>query len=252
MLSSWFYTYCRWYLPAHEPRHVLPVHFDYSAGRQAQVWMPLLKPSPLAESLSPPAKPYSPAAAGLRGLLTTSSSSPRSSSSKFRTSGFGFSPASRFRSSSSASSSSSNGTRDSFWARVSGASRRRRRAAARAAAASAAAVMHDIGNGVSVPEGDWLVPMRGETQLAVELEMPGWPEPDMVQVRQYACINREYACINREYACIHREYACINREYACINREYACINREYACTTGSMLAAPTAVALCTHSNGQGP
>lgn len=54
--------------------------------------------------------------------------------------------------------------------------------------------MHDIGNGVFVPEGDWLVPMRGETQLAVELEMPGWPEPDMVQVRQYACINREYAC----------------------------------------------------------
>jgi hypothetical protein len=43
--------------------------------------------------------------------------------------------------------------------------------------------MHDVGNGVSVPEGDWLVPLKGETSLTVELEMPGWSQADMVQVR---------------------------------------------------------------------
>lgn len=43
--------------------------------------------------------------------------------------------------------------------------------------------MHDLGNGVLVPEGDWLVPMEGDTSLTVELEMPGWSQPDMVQVR---------------------------------------------------------------------
>lgn len=65
---------------------------------------------------------------------------------------------------------------------LAGRSRRRRKAAARAAAAAAASTLYDIGNGVSVPEGDWLVPMKGETSLTVELEMPGWPQADMVQV----------------------------------------------------------------------
>jgi hypothetical protein len=63
-----------------------------------------------------------------------------------------------------------------------GRARRRRRAAARAAAAATSGVQYDVGTGVSLPDGDWLVPLKGATQLAVELEMPGSPQPDMVQV----------------------------------------------------------------------
>lgn len=165
----------RWYLPTYEPRHVLPLQFDYSArSSQAEVWLPLLKPTPMTESLSPPPKPYTAAAAGLRGFLAPSSSFARRRTSALG--GFGQAAANSHR------KGGDNSVPDSWWGRISGASRRRRRAAARAAAAEAAAVMHDVGNGVAVPEGDWLVPLRGETQLSVELEMPPWPEPDMVHV----------------------------------------------------------------------
>lgn len=172
----------RAYLPSHKARHNLPLHFDYAAGpSQAMVWVPLLKPCPLADSLSPPAKPYTAASAGLRGFLTPGSSS---YSRRSKISGLGFSPVSRH----SSGGAADNSTTDGLWARISGRSRRRRRAAARAAAAADSSVMHDVGNGVSVPEGDWLVPLWGETQLAVELEMPGWPQADMVQVSLLAAV----------------------------------------------------------------
>ena len=112
---------CRWYLPAHEASHSLPLHFDYAAGPAAAVvWVPLLKPSHLADSLSPPSKPYTAAAAGLRGFLTPSSSSSygrQSSSSSGRT-GLGFSPLSRHSSSGSSSDNSTAG--EGLWARISG------------------------------------------------------------------------------------------------------------------------------------
>lgn len=107
----------RWYLPAHEARHELPLQFDYAAGPQAAVvWTPLLKPTAVAESLTAPGRLYAPAAAGLRGLLSPGgSSTPRSSSSSGRA-GLGFSPLSRH----SKGSSSDNSTGDGFWARITG------------------------------------------------------------------------------------------------------------------------------------
>lgn len=208
----------RWYLPAFEAHHLLPLHFEYSEGSpsQATVWLPLLRPSPFSASLPPPLAVTPARAAGLAasGPLPSSSSFSFSAGSSGSTGGssggsgsfggLGFSPLSRRSSSgnsgsndaaaagSSDTDSSSSGGKGGgnkgggFITRLLSARRRRQRAAAAAAAAAAAeaSVGYDVGNGVLVPESEWLLPLRGATSLAVELDMPGWPATHMVQVSE--------------------------------------------------------------------
>jgi hypothetical protein len=78
--------------------------------------------------------------------------------------GLGASPANRLRSSGSSGGSGSG-------------SRGRRRGGSSSSSSGV-----DVGGGVRVPERDWLVPPHGKMQLTVELDMPDWPEPDLVQV----------------------------------------------------------------------
>jgi hypothetical protein len=49
---------CRWYLPAHEARHTLPLHFDYAAGPAAiVVWALLLQHTSAAVAAAVAAAP---------------------------------------------------------------------------------------------------------------------------------------------------------------------------------------------------
>lgn len=181
------------------------MHFDYAAGPSAAgAWIPLLRTSPITATLSPPHQRVSAAAAGLspiqiQGNLgpgsSLSFSSSGSSSSGAATAGFwgheggflglGFGPASR----AAAAASKSKVTASSGWFRRSRAKAGKGSSSRRSTSSSSSGVGGglfggvDVGVGVYVPERDWLVPLWGRMGMKVVLEMPGWPETDLVQVR---------------------------------------------------------------------
>lgn len=174
------------------------MHFDYAAGpATAGAWLPLLHPSPLTAALSPPPHRVSAAAAGfapiqIQGSLGPGSTISLSSSSSSNNKGtavataqpagfwgqdggflgLGFSPASR--------AAVKQGNR-SGWLR-----RKGRGSSSSSSSVSSSGGLPggvDVGSGVFVPEKEWLVPQWGKMGLSVELELPGWPETDLVQVR---------------------------------------------------------------------
>jgi hypothetical protein len=197
---------CRWYLPAQQTHVSLPLHFDYAAGPAAAgAWLPLLRQTPLTATLTPPPnqQPLSAAAAALSfqgnlgpgGSFSVASSDADGSAGGLgfgRQLGFlglGFGPVSRAADRGGPNSRQRSGSRGWFGLGFgrSSSSRGRGKGNAAAPGTTDGAVFRaggvDVGSGVVVPEGEWLVPSWGRMGLAVELEMPRHPEPDLVQVR---------------------------------------------------------------------
>jgi hypothetical protein len=208
---------CRWYLPAHQTHVSLPLHFDYAAGPSAAgAWLPLLRQTPLTAVLTPPAHQHpltTPAALSFQGSLGPGGSFSVASSNADGSNpggvlgfgrqlgflGLGFGPASR----AVAASSRQRGGRS--WLGLGfGRSRNNRKSNAAAPGTTDGAVFRaggvDVGSGVVVPEREWLVPSWGRMGMAVELEMPLRPEPDLVQVR---LLNKGLSC------CFSRLVLCV-------------------------------------------
>lgn len=147
---------------------MLPLYMDYAAGPSAAgAWVPLLRNTPLTATLTPPSHQRPPPAASgisMQGSFSLGADSGFGSQLGFL--GLGFGPGSR-----AVARQSSRG-----WLGRSKGARQQR------SSSSGAARGVDVGSGVVVPEGDWLVPLWGRLGLQVELEVPRWPESDLVQV----------------------------------------------------------------------
>ncbi|KAF6264817.1 hypothetical protein COO60DRAFT_22651 [Scenedesmus sp. NREL 46B-D3] len=186
----------RWYLPAQHAHVSLPLHFDYAAGPAAAgAWLPLLRQTPATAVLTPPPhqQPLSAAAAlsfqgslGPGGSFSVASETAGGGSGgglgfgrQLGFLGLGFGPASR------AAGGAAGGRQRSSRGWLRGFGRRGGKASERGAAAAGAARRGagvDVGSGVVVPEAEWLVPGWGRMAVAVELEVPRQPQPDLVQL----------------------------------------------------------------------